>query len=604
MIETGETHEEEVQIKKSGENLLMRVNHYYKQDQVRNGIVLTFVNIDKLKKVQNELNIKNVDLGQTNEKLADERTRLEKIIQNAPGAIAVLNNQMNYIAYSQQWIEDYHLEENILGKNHYEVFPTLSDEQKQILAKALAGEEQYKDEDKFELREGEFINLTWAIKPWYTSNNEVGGIIFVTKRIENLIKSKEAALESSRLKSEFLANMSHEIRTPLNGIIGFSDLLKYKINEPNQLHYLDIIIRSGNTLLQIINDILDLSKIEAGQLKIEYETIDLLTYLQEIKDFFIPKLLDNDLDLKLEIADNVPEQIYFDPIRLRQILFNLVGNAIKFTFHGYVKIKVFILDDRGEVIAQEPKISSEKSSINLKIVIEDTGIGISDEQQQQIFEPFIQGNGSTTRVFMGTGLGLTITKRLTSMLGGKVELKSQLNQGSEFGLIFSQIKLNSPEQDSAVQKNYLVPNNIAQKDKSPLERILIIDDVLDNQELLIKFFAKVDCEIVTAENGQQGWELIEEEKPDLIFLDLKMPVMSGEELISLIRSNYKPNEIAIIVVTASVKSDVETYIEDLDIVTGFVRKPIKFSDLLTVLQQKVPQFNYSALMNRQEVKQG
>lgn len=248
------------------------------------------------------------------------------------------------------------------------------------------------------------------------------------------IALNQANLEAqlaNKVKSEFLANISHEIRTPLNAVIGFSELLKDFITDFEAESYLDLIISSGENLLELMNDILDLSKIEAGQIQLDYKAINLRKLIEEILEIFVHKAQSKNLNLLTEIDENIPNQIIFDQVRLRQILFNVIGNAIKFTEKGYVKVSVKLANNENEI----------SNICELIINVEDTGIGIAPEDKERIFDVFSQSDGKNTRKYEGTGLGLTITKRLTEMLGGKITLQSELNQGSIFTFTFPNLKI-------------------------------------------------------------------------------------------------------------------------------------------------------------------
>jgi PAS domain S-box-containing protein len=241
------------------------------------------------------------------------------------------------------------------------------------------------------------------------------------KYINDLKRAKERAELADKAKSEFLANISHEIRTPLNGILGFADLLGSNIQDPKNRHYLENIRSSGQNLLQLINDILDLSKIESGRIELQHDVVDMHNLLREIESIFSLQLLQKKITFRAEVDPDMPRKLILDEIRIRQILLNLIGNAIKFTGQGYVRVKV-----------RPDKCDSSKNRTNLIISVEDTGIGIEKSQQRIIFESFRQQSGQSNRKYGGTGLGLTITKRLTQKMGGSISVVSAPGKGSTF----------------------------------------------------------------------------------------------------------------------------------------------------------------------------
>ena len=350
----------------------------------------------------------------------------------------------------------------------------------------------------------------------------LGTLLDITAEKQTQLRLEEAvheAEEANKAKSIFLANMSHEIRTPLNSIIGFSELLYSTIEDDKKRSQVTSIRDSGRNLLRIINDILDLSKVEAGKMIVEREPMNVYHLVSEVCSMFEPNIKEKNLHLTIEHDKVDATPLLLDETRLRQILFNLVGNAIKFTFRGGISVGIH----------HEEK---EEKKVDLKICIRDTGMGISEDQLEAIFEPFVQQKGQTQKAFGGTGLGLTISRRMAEAMGGEISVKSKLNEGSEFTLLFKDIAKADFIPENA-EKNFHDYTDIRFEEST----ILIVDDNEDNRKLLLDALNHTGAHLLEAGNGLDAVRIATEEIPDIILMDKRMPVMDGREACKRLKEN-------------------------------------------------------------------
>jgi len=509
--------------------------------------------------------------------LSEREELLRMFVEYAPASIAMFDTRMRYIAVSRRWAEDYNLgDRNLIGVSHYEIFPEVPERWKEIHRRCLAGAVESAAEDPFERADGSVQWICWEIRPWRKDSGEVGGIVCFSEDITirkhaelATLAAKEAAESANRSKSEFLANMSHEIRTPLNGVLGMLQLLRLGGGPEEQDKYIQMAFDSSRRLLALLNDILDFSRMEAGWITLASEPFELEGLLDSVSHIFSMACTEKRIGLVTSIEPGSAGRLVGDEARIRQILFNLVGNAVKFTAAGSVRVEAWTRPFRDDT-----------DKAHVYISVSDTGIGIPNEKIALVFERFTQNETSYTRQFQGAGLGLAIVKRLMHVMGGDIFVDSTVGRGTTIVL-----HLPMPIDGQARVAESGKRHEAADGDRTL--SILVVEDEIVSQLAVAAMLRRMGHEVTCVGDGREAVEAVRRQAFDCVFMDIQMPVMSGLEATENIRRIREPkgrSDVWIIALTAyALSGDKEKFLASG--MNDYISKPTQTGQLAEAIRR-------------------
>ncbi|MBN1694533.1 response regulator [candidate division WOR-3 bacterium] len=543
--------------------------------------------IDELKKLRNRIAELEKSINknkQTEQELVQDRAMFESFMDNIPMSVYFKDRKGRFLRVSKHFLEQYGPPEvssieEVIGKTDFDLFPEdlAKEDRKDELHIMKTKEPTVDREERAKTADGEEVYISANRAPFTDDEGNVIGILGIIrditelkKREEELIEAQKAAQKASLAKSTFLAIMSHEIRTPLNAIIGMCEILEETVLSQEQHDYLKVLREAGEALLAIINDVLDISKIECGDVQIEKSEFSLDDLVEKVCDILAIRAHKKGIELVDHISPNVPINLIGDSYHVRQVLVNLIGNSVKFTEKGEIVLNIRLAAEEG----YKCEIESE-SGVCLLFSVKDTGVGIPKEKQKDIFESFKQADSSTTRKFGGTGLGLSISKRLVELMGGQMWVESEKRKGSEF---FFTVHFET--QKAKKPRTFIEPEEVDVRGITAL----IVDDNATNRLILKEILTAWDADVVEASGGEDAISIIKSARKEgknfrLVLLDRRMPYVDGFKVAEAIREDKKSEETTtVMMLTSDYRVSDLTRIDKLGI-SCYLVKPIKRDDL-------------------------